>query len=132
MVEMKALIPKKKWAKVGEEEGDHVAGLQEEVMMAIGMVSGQTTICMTVPPQPVGSVPLLYRVWIWLHYHHANGRGMMAQAQVTWNLLAQDPRTEEQVDHHQERKVDMGHPHPVEDEVVGAVVDPLTGLHVVL
>lgn len=31
MEEMKASILKKKWAKVGVEEADHVAGHQEEV-----------------------------------------------------------------------------------------------------
>lgn len=31
MAEMRALIPKKTWAKDGEEEEDHVVGHQEEV-----------------------------------------------------------------------------------------------------
>lgn len=68
-----------------------------QVTKVIGMVSGQTTIYMTVLLQPVESVPPLYREWIWPHCHHANGHGMTDQALVTWTPLVQDLMTEEQV-----------------------------------
>uniref|UniRef100_A0A671Q8E7 pre-mRNA 3' end processing protein WDR33 n=1 Tax=Sinocyclocheilus anshuiensis TaxID=1608454 RepID=A0A671Q8E7_9TELE len=145
MVEMRALILKKTWAKVGEEEEDHVVGRQEEVMRVIGMVSGQTTICLTVLLQPVESVPPLYRAWIWPLCRHANGHGMTDRALVTWTPLVQGLMTEERADHHQETKVCLDLHHG-EEEVVGAEVDrktqvvlvpmwvqiPGEGLHVVL
>lgn len=68
-----------------------------QVTKVIGMVSGQTTIYMTVLLQPVESVPPLYRAWIWPRCHHANGHGMTDQALVTWTPLVQDLMTEEQV-----------------------------------
>ncbi|ROL48783.1 pre-mRNA 3' end processing protein WDR33 [Anabarilius grahami] len=125
MAEMRASIPKKTWAKDGEVEEDRVVGHQEEVMRVIGMVSGQTTVCMTVLLQPVESVLPLYREWIWPRCHHANGHGMTDQALVTWTPLLQCLMTEAQVDRHQETKVGMGLHHG-EEEVVGDVVGRLT------
>lgn len=126
MVEMRTLTPKKRWAKVGEEEGDRVVDQQEEVMRVIGMVSGQTTTCMTVLPLPVESVRLLYRAWIWPHCLHANAHGMMAQALATWTLLVQDLMKEELVDQPQEMKVGTGLHNEAGEEVVGVVVGCLT------